>query len=29
MVMHVTLNGEPLAEVDCFKLLGSQLAADG
>ena len=27
--MHVTLNGEPLEEVDCFKYLGSQLAADG
>ena len=28
-VMHVTLNGEPLEEVDCFKYLGSQVAADG
>ena len=28
--MHVTLNGEPLEEVDCFKYtLGSQVAADG
>ena len=23
------LNGEPLEEVDCFKCLGSQVAADG
>ena len=23
------LNGEPLEEVDCFKYLGSQVAADG
>ena len=23
------LNGEPLEEVDCFKFLGSQVAADG
>ena len=27
--MHVTLNGEPLEEMDCFKYLGSQVAADG
>ena len=27
--MHVTLNSEPLEEVDCFKYLGSQVAADG
>ena len=27
--MHVILNGEPLEEVDCFKFLGSQVAADG
>ena len=27
--MHVIPNGEPLDEVDCFKYLGSQLAADG
>ena len=27
--MHVMLNGEPLEEVDCFKYLGSQEAADG
>ena len=27
--MHVTLNGEPLEEVDCFKYLWSQVAADG
>ena len=27
--MHVILNGEPLYEVDCFKYLGSQVAADG
>ena len=26
--MHVILNGEPLKEVDCFKYLGSQVAAD-
>ena len=25
--MHVILNDEPLEEVDCFKCLGSQLAA--
>ena len=27
--IHVILNGEPLQEVDCFKYLGSQVAADG
>ena len=27
--MQVILNGEPLEEVDCFKRLGSQVAADG
>ena len=27
--MHVILNGKPLEEVDCFKYLGSQVAADG
>ena len=27
--MRVILNGEPLEDVDCFKYLGSQLAADG
>ena len=27
--MHVILNGEPLEEVDCFKHLWSQVAADG
>ena len=26
--MYVILNGEPLEEVDCFKYLGSQVAAD-
>ena len=26
--MHVILNGEPLEEVNCFKYLGSQVAAD-
>ena len=26
--MHVILNGEPLEEVDCFKYLDSQVAAD-
>ena len=28
-LMHVRLNGEPLEAVDCFKYLGSQVAADG
>ena len=27
--MHVILNGEPLEEVNCFKYLRSQVAADG
>ena len=27
--MHAILNGEPLEEVDYFKYLGSQVAADG
>ena len=27
--MDVKLNGESLVEVDCFKFLGSQVAADG
>ena len=27
--MHVTLNGEMLEEVNCFKYLGSKVAADG
>ena len=27
--MHVILNGKPLEKVDCFKYLGSQVAADG
>ena len=27
--MHVMLNREPLEEVDCYKYLGSQVAADG
>ena len=27
--MHERLNGEPLEEVNCFKYLGSQVAADG
>ena len=27
--LHVILNGEPLEEVDCFKYLGSQVAATG
>ena len=27
--IHVILNGEPLEEVDCFKYLWSQVAADG
>ena len=26
--MHVILNGKQLEEVDCFKYLGSQVAAD-
>ena len=26
--MHEILNGKPLEEVDCFKYLGSQVAAD-
>ena len=26
---HVILNDEPLEEVDCFKYLGAQVAADG
>ena len=28
-LMHVTLNGKPLEEIDCFKYLGSQVSADG
>ena len=27
--MHVILNEDPLEEVDCFKYLGLQVAADG
>ena len=27
--MHVILTSEPLEEVDCFKYIGSQMAADG
>ena len=27
--MHAILNGGPLEEVDCFKYLGSRVAADG
>ena len=27
--MHMILNSEPLEEVDCFKYLGSYVAADG
>ena len=27
--MHAILNGEPLEDVDCFKYLGSEVAADG
>ena len=27
--MHAILNCEPFEEVDCFKYLGSQVAADG
>ena len=26
--MHAVLNGEPFEKVDCFKYLGSQMAAD-
>ena len=26
--MHVILNGQPLEQVDCFKYLGSPVAAD-
>ena len=26
---HLILNGEPLEKMDCFKYLGSQMAADG
>ena len=29
MRLHGRLNVEPLEEVDCFKYLGSQVAADG
>ena len=28
-LMHVTIHGEPLDEVDCFNYLGSQVSADG
>ena len=28
-LMHVRLNGEPLDEVNCFKYLGSKVAAGG
>ena len=28
-VTYVVLNSEPLEEVDCFKYLGSHVAADG
>ena len=28
-LIHVILNDEPLEEVDCFKYLGWQVAADG
>ena len=28
-IMHGTQNGQPLEEVDWFKYLGSQVAADG
>ena len=28
-LMHVIQKGEPLEEMDCFKYLGSQVAADG
>ena len=27
--MHVIVNGKPLEDVDCFKYLGLQVAADG
>ena len=27
--IHVIINGKPLEEVDCFKYLWSQVAADG
>ena len=27
--MYVILNGEPLEEFDCFRYLGSEVAADG
>ena len=27
--MHVRIDGEPLEDVDCFKYLGSQVAAHG
>ena len=27
--MHVRVNGEPLEKVDCLKLMGSLVAADG
>ena len=27
--MYVRINGDPLEEVECFKYLGSQVAADG
>ena len=27
--MYVIVNGEPLEKVDCFKYLGSKVAADG
>ena len=26
--MHVILNGKPVEKVDCFKYLGSQVAAE-
>ena len=29
ILLHVILNSEPLKEVDYFKYLGSQVAADG
>ena len=28
-LLHVGLNGKPLEQVDCFKYLGSRVAADG